>query len=72
MLFAWQHRAMEAVRQINGCAAEGSPWAKDCTLYPSATGTPFVAFIHDGTYKHPREAPPLIVKFFTQHMKDQP
>jgi polyhydroxybutyrate depolymerase len=69
VLFAWQRRAIEAVRQINGCAEDGSAWAKDCTLYPSATGTPFVAFVHDGMHKYPADAPPLIVKFFKEHRR---
>ena len=69
VLFAWQQRAIAMVRQINGCADTGSPWAKDCTLYASAAGTPFVAFIHEGTHKYPAEAPPLIVKLFKEHRR---
>jgi polyhydroxybutyrate depolymerase len=67
--FAWQQQTIEVVRKINGCAETGSAWAKDCTLYPSATGTPLVTFIHDGTHKYPPEAPPLIVKFFKEHRR---
>lgn len=66
VLFAWQQRAMDSVREINGCSKTGEPWAKDCTLYPSSSGTPFVAFVHDGTHRYPAEAPPLIVKFFKE------
>jgi len=69
VLFAWQQRAIEAVRQVNGCGETGSTWAKDCTLYPSTTNTPLVTFIHDGTHKYPAEAPPLIVKFFKEHRR---
>ena len=64
--FAWQELAMAKVKQINGCDAEGSSWAADCTLYPSKTGTPFIAFIHPGDHKFPDEAPPLIAKFFKE------
>lgn len=64
--FAWQELAMAKVKQINGCDAEGSSWAADCTLYPSKTGTPFIAFIHPGNHKFPEEAPPLIAKFFRE------
>ena len=69
VLFAWQQRAIDAVRQINGCGETGSTWAKDCTLYPSTTNTPLVTFIHDGTHEYPAEAPPLIVKFFKEHRR---
>lgn len=65
--FAWQQRAMQRVRQINRCAAEGKPWADDCTLYPSDDGAPLVAYIHAGTHQYPRSAPPLIVRFFQEH-----
>lgn len=65
--FAWQQRAMDAVKRVNGCQDEGRPWAQDCTLYPSSKGTPFVAFIHSGTHKYASAAPPLIVRFFKEH-----
>jgi polyhydroxybutyrate depolymerase len=67
--YAWQTVAMQAIRGINGCATEGEPWAKHCTLYPSATGTPFVAYIHPGDHKYPADAPPLIVKLFKEHAR---
>lgn len=65
--FAWQERMMAEDRKIDGCAATGEPWAKDCTLYPSAGGTPVVTFIHSGGHIVPAAAPALIVKFFKQH-----
>jgi len=65
--FEWQKLTMNAVRKLNGCEAEGKEWAKNCTLYPSKSGTPFVAFIHPGGHGFPAEAPPLIVKFFKEH-----
>ena len=64
--YAWQEMAMSHVKKNNGCEAEGTAWAKDCTLYPSKTGTPFVAFIHSGDHKFPDEAPALIAKFFKE------
>jgi polyhydroxybutyrate depolymerase len=71
--FEVQKRIMEAVRKLNGCAAEGQPWAKAGTLvgtlYPSKTGTPFVSVIYPGTHKFPDEAPELIMKFFKEHAK---
>lgn len=71
--FEWQERTMEAVRILNGCAAEGIPWAKAgdivATLYPSKTGAPFISAIYPGTHKFPEEAPGLIVKFFKEQAK---
>jgi polyhydroxybutyrate depolymerase len=58
---------MAEVRKLDGCAATGEAWAKDCTLYPSATGTPVVTLIHQGGHIVPPAAPALIVKFFKQH-----
>jgi polyhydroxybutyrate depolymerase len=65
--FAWQQTMMTAERRIDGCAAAGMPWAKDCTLYPSAGGTPVVTFIHPGGHGFDPSAPALIVKFFKEH-----
>jgi polyhydroxybutyrate depolymerase len=64
--YAWQELAMNKVKQINQCEAEGKSWAQDCTLFPSKVGAPFVAFIHQGTHKFPDEAPALIAKFFKE------
>jgi polyhydroxybutyrate depolymerase len=65
--FEWQQMTMSAVRKLNGCEADGKDWAKNCTSYPSKTGTPFVAFIHPGGHGFPAEAPLLMVKFFKEH-----
>ena len=65
--FEWQQRMMEAVRKVNGCEAEGKAWDSGCTLYPSASGAPFISFIHPGGHVFPAEAPALIVKFFKEH-----
>jgi polyhydroxybutyrate depolymerase len=70
--FAGQKIAMQAVRNINGCEAEGKEWAKNCLEYPSSKGVPFVSFIHPGDHKYPAEAPALIVRFFKQHQRPQP
>ena len=65
--FAWQEQAMAKVKEINQCEPEGTPWAQDCTLFPSKVGAPFVAFIlPGGTHKFPEQAPPLITKFFQE------
>lgn len=65
--FEWQKMTMSAVRKLNGCETEGKQWATHCTIYPSKTGTPFVAFIHPGGHGFPAEAPALMVRFFKEH-----
>jgi len=67
--FEWQERTIAAVRKINGCENEGKPWGKDCTIYPSKTGTPVIAYIHSGGHVVPPAAPALIVKFFEEVSK---
>jgi polyhydroxybutyrate depolymerase len=62
--YEWQKATMAAVRKLNGCAPEGKPWDKQCLLYESPTGTPFVSFIHPGGHEFHRDAPALIAKFF--------
>ena len=64
--FEWQQVMIDLVKKTNGVSAEGTAWAKHCTLYPSATGTPFIAYIHPGTHKFPDEAPALIARFFKE------
>lgn len=65
--FAWQQKMMAAVRAVNGCAATGEVWDKQCTVYPSKNGTPLVTFIHLGGHVFDPAAPALIVKFFKEH-----
>jgi polyhydroxybutyrate depolymerase len=64
--FEWQQKIIEAVRRLNGCEAMGKPWDKYCTLYPSKSATPVVAFIHPGGHQVPLGGPALIVKFFQE------
>ena len=65
--FEWQKLTMDAVRKVNDCAAPGEPWDKQCTLYPSKSGTPFVSFIYPGGHQFNSAAPALVVKFFKEH-----
>lgn len=67
--FEWQQRTMESIRQVNGCAARGEAWERNCALYPSSGGTPVVTLIHPGAHVVPPSAPGLIVKFFKQFSK---
>ena len=66
--FTWQEETIRALRRLNG-TSEGTHWAPDCTLYPSEGGTPVVTYIHEGAHGFPREAPPLIVRFFREHRR---
>lgn len=68
VLFAWQQRTMDAVRKLNGCET-GKPWGPYCTLYPSKTKTPVVTHIHPGGHELPKDAPPVIVRFFKEQSK---
>lgn len=66
--FAWQQRTIEGLKKLNGCG-EGKPWGDHCTLYPSATGTPVVTYIHAGGHGVPPDVPAVIAKFFKEHVK---
>jgi polyhydroxybutyrate depolymerase len=65
--FSWQKLMLGELLKINGCTSTGESWAKNCTLFPSAGGTPVVEFIHPGGHIVPADAPTLIVKFFKEH-----
>ena len=69
--FSWQQIMMQSLRKVNGCDPTGQPWATDCTIYPSKTGTPVVTFIHPGGHEFDPAAPPLIVKFFKSQIKSK-
>jgi polyhydroxybutyrate depolymerase len=64
-----QMRVVDAVKRINGCNAEGKPWAERSTIFESPGGTPVVTFIHPGGHEFPRDAAPLIVRFLKEHAK---
>lgn len=66
--FAWQEETIRLLRRVNG-TGDGAPWAADCTVYASKSGTPVVAFIHDGAHGFPRQAPALIVRFFRENRR---
>ncbi|MBI2900731.1 MAG: prolyl oligopeptidase family serine peptidase [Planctomycetes bacterium] len=62
--FEAQKKAMEAVRESNGCEEKGEEWDKGCLIYASKKDAPFVSFIHPGDHTYAAEAPALIVRFF--------
>jgi len=67
--YVWQDATIKAVRKLNECEETGTEWAKDCTIYQSKSGTPFVTMITNQGHRFPQEAPALIVKFFKLHAK---
>lgn len=68
--YEWQKLTMDALRKLNG-TTEGKAWEldKDCTVYPSATGTPVITAIHPGGHEYPKRAPEVIIKFFKSQVK---
>ncbi len=65
--YAWQRLTMNALRKLNGCAAEGKPWGEHETLFASPAGTPVVEFVHPGGHEFPKDAPAAMVKFFKEY-----
>ena len=66
---AGQERTIATVRRLNGCADEGQDWARYCTLYPSKSAAPVIAYIHPGGHIVPDDAPALMVRFFKEHSR---
>jgi len=64
---AWQESTMKIVRRNNDCSLTGKPWDKQCTIYPSAKGTPVVTFFYPGGHELNPSSPALIAKFFKEH-----
>jgi polyhydroxybutyrate depolymerase len=62
-----QARTVDALRRLNGCAAEGRNYGPHTTLYPSAGGTPVAAFIHPGAHGFPEAGGAVIAQFFREH-----
>jgi polyhydroxybutyrate depolymerase len=71
--FAWQTRAIDRAKAVNGCDARGTAWARAGQLtgteFSSAKGTPVVTLIGPGGHTFPADAPELIAKFFREHPK---
>lgn len=63
--YAWQKRMISAVLRVNQCA-EGKPWGPNCTYHPSSKGKPVVVYVHPGGHELPKEAGPLLVRFFQE------
>ena len=69
--YEWVRKTMDAVRELNGCSADGTPWGKHCTLFPSATGSPVVEFVHPGGHEVPKGAIAAIARFFKESHKEE-
>lgn len=68
--FARQEETIEEIRKLNGCAPQGESCGTDCTLYPSASGSPVETFIHSGGHLYPPPVTELIVNFFREHSRN--
>jgi polyhydroxybutyrate depolymerase len=65
----WQKAMCDKILQINGCSSSGQSYAPNATLYPSATGTPVVLYVHPGGHVYPPEANAVVIKFFKSMAK---
>ncbi len=69
----FQLKTMAAIRALNGCEDTGQSWNPGprivVTLYPSASGTPFVSAIHTGGHILPRSTGAWVVRFFKEQSK---
>lgn len=68
--YQWQTNTIEYVKTLNECG-EGTPWGGTCTLFPSKTACPVITFVTSQGHKFPSDAPPLIVKFFKEQVKEE-
>jgi len=65
----WQKAMCNKILAIDGCSSTGAFYATDATLYPSATGTPVVLYVHPGGHTYPTEANAVVIKFFKSMVK---
>lgn len=67
VLFSWQDKMMAAVKKINDCEENGTPWAKDAIRYEAKdkkAGAAMIQYIHDQGHRYPDQATSLMVRFF--------
>jgi polyhydroxybutyrate depolymerase len=65
----WQKAMCAKILKVDGCSTEGQFYATNATLYPSATGTPVVLYVHPGGHVYPPEANAVVIKFFKSQVK---
>ena len=69
MKFESQEREVAALQKVNGCDAQGAPWADGKgTAYAPKGGTPLVTFFYEGGHGMVPEEPNLVVRFFQEHL----
>lgn len=68
--FAGQRRVMDAVRKVNGCAADGTPWEGKGVRFAGKGGADLVEVVHPGGHEYPAFAARLIAAFFREHPAD--
>lgn len=67
--FAWQEKTMAGIKRLNGITGSGESFGTYSTYFKGKDGNDFLSFIHPGGHEYPREAVPIIVKFFKDHPK---
>jgi polyhydroxybutyrate depolymerase len=65
----WQKAMCAKILKVDGCNNEGQPYATNATLYPSATNTPFILYVHLCGHVYPQEANAVVIKFFKSQAK---
>ena len=67
--FDLSKKLIEAIREHNGCQETGEKWKYGGTIYPSDSGTPFVAWVHPGGHRFPDKAAEAMVQLFKANPK---
>jgi len=65
--FEKQEEAIEDVKRVDDCAADGRTIGMGVTYYSSRDNAPVVTFIHPGAHVWPKAATAIVVKFFKNH-----
>jgi len=66
---AWQKAMCNKILQVNDCSDKGQPYDQYATLYPSATQTPVVLYVHPGAHVYPAAADKVVIKFLKSMVK---
>lgn len=68
--FAFQRRVLDAVRKVNGCTTDGTPWEGKGKRFAGKDGADLVEVIHSGGHEYPTGTAKLVATFFKQHPAD--
>lgn len=66
---AWQEMQIARLLKLNQCDADGKPYANSATIYSSSNRYPVVVYKHSGGHVYPKEAYPIVIKFFKSSVK---